>query len=126
MTLIGPEFSPEELMSQQEVVTDIMSNQDIPIPTQEIISNDKMNDIRKFMPETGNSVNFILLIFSFLFYFIGGYLLYASLFAAIGSAVDSETDTQQFMMPLTIPLIISLPINLFAIIVLFNLLPNRF
>ena len=31
----------------------------------------------------------------FLFYFIGGYLLYSSLLAAIGSAVDSEADTQQ-------------------------------
>lgn len=43
----------------------------------------------------------------FLFYFIGGYLLYGSLFAAIGSAVDNETDTQQFMLPLTLPLILS-------------------
>ncbi len=44
---------------------------------------------------------------SFLFYFIGGYLLYGALLAAIGSAVDSEADTQQFMMPITIPLIFS-------------------
>jgi len=41
----------------------------------------------------------------FIFYFLGGYLLYASLFAAIGSAVDNETDTQQFMLPVTIPII---------------------
>lgn len=43
----------------------------------------------------------------FLFFFLGGYLLYAALFAAIGSAVDSETDTQQFMMPVTLPLVFS-------------------
>jgi len=50
----------------------------------------------------------LLLIFGcFLFYFLGGYLLYGSLFGAIGAAVDNETDTQQFMMPITIPLIIS-------------------
>jgi len=50
----------------------------------------------------------ILQIFvSFLFYFIGGYLLYGALLAAIGSAVDSEADTQQFMLPITIPLIFS-------------------
>ena len=48
------------------------------------------------------------LILSFLFYFLGGYLLYASLFAAIGSAVDNETDTQQFMLPITIPLILGI------------------
>ena len=47
------------------------------------------------------------LAFAFLFYFLGGYLLYSSLFAAIGSAVDQEADTQQFMLPITIPLVLS-------------------
>ncbi len=47
-----------------------------------------------------------LIIFTFVFYFLTGYLLYASLFAAIGSAVDNETETQQFMMPVTIPIIL--------------------
>jgi ABC-2 type transport system permease protein len=42
----------------------------------------------------------------FLFYFLGGYLLYGSLFAAVGAAVDSETETQQFMLPITMPLVI--------------------
>lgn len=51
-----------------------------------------------------NSFSWILM---FLFYFIGGYLLYGSLFAAIGAAVDNETDTQQFMLPLTLPLILA-------------------
>ena len=49
-----------------------------------------------------------LIIFCFVFYFITGYLLYASLFAAIGSAVDNETETQQFMLPVTIPIILAL------------------
>jgi ABC-2 type transport system permease protein len=53
-------------------------------------------------------INFPLVLGCFLFYFIGGYLLYGSLFAAIGSAVDSETDTQQFMLPVTIPLILAI------------------
>ncbi len=52
--------------------------------------------------------NWLLIIFSFVFYFITGYLLYASIFAAIGSAVDSETETQQFMLPVTIPIILAL------------------
>ena len=56
---------------------------------------------------TLSSLNPPLLLASFLFYFIGGYLLYGSLFAAVGSAVDSETDTQQFMLPLTVPLILT-------------------
>jgi len=49
-----------------------------------------------------------LIIISFVFYFITGYLLYASVFAAIGSAVDNETETQQFMLPVTIPIILAL------------------
>lgn len=49
-----------------------------------------------------------LILFSFIFYFLSGYLLYASIFAAIGSAVDNETETQQFMLPVTIPIILAL------------------
>jgi ABC-2 type transport system permease protein len=49
-----------------------------------------------------------LIIVCFIFYFITGYLLYASIFAAIGSAVDNETETQQFMLPVTIPIILAL------------------
>ncbi len=57
-----------------------------------------------------NAMNqdWLLIIFSFIFYFITGYLLYASVFAAIGSAVDNETETQQFMLPVTIPIILAL------------------
>ena len=51
----------------------------------------------------------------FLFYFIGGYLLYSSLLAAIGSAVDSEADTQQFMFPVTIPMVAALVIAQLAV-----------
>lgn len=51
---------------------------------------------------------------AFLFYFIGGYLLYASLFAAIGAAVDNETDSQQFLTPLSILLVIGLYIGFTA------------
>lgn len=49
-----------------------------------------------------------LIIISFLFYFVFGYLLYASIFAAVGSAVDSESDTQQFMFPIMLPIILGL------------------
>jgi len=55
-----------------------------------------------------NSINYPLMIFSFIFFFITGYLLYSSIFAAIGAAVDNEADTQQFVLPISIPLIISI------------------
>ncbi|HTF18000.1 MAG TPA: ABC transporter permease [Chryseolinea sp.] len=52
-------------------------------------------------------IPFGYVIFNFLFYFLGGYLLYGALFAAVGSAVDSPAEAQQFMFPITIPLLIS-------------------
>ena len=52
---------------------------------------------------------------SFLFFFIGGYLLYGSLFAAIGAAVDQESDTQQFMLPITLPLIFGYLVSIMMI-----------
>ncbi len=52
-----------------------------------------------------------LIIGCFLFYFLGGYLLYAALFAAIGSAIDSEADKQQFMFPVSLPLVLSMVVS---------------
>ena len=60
-------------------------------------------------------INWPLMIGMFLFYFLGGYLLYSALFAAIGSAVDSETDTQQFMLPVTMPLVFAYVMSIFII-----------
>ncbi|WP_066633718.1 ABC transporter permease [Labilibacter marinus] len=52
--------------------------------------------------------NLPLILGMFVFYFIGGYLIYSALFAAIGSAIDNETETQQFVMPVLLPLILSI------------------
>ena len=56
------------------------------------------------------------LILSFIFYFLGGYLVYASLFAAVAAAVDSDSDYQQFMMPITLPLIFAIMIATTSVI----------
>ncbi len=75
-------------------------------------------------------INWVLIIGAFIFYFLGGFLLYGSLFAAVGAASDNETDTQQFMLPITIPLILGLLVmaNSFLnpsgkIAVIFSLIP---
>ena len=52
-------------------------------------------------------INYVQLVLTFIFYFIGGYLLYGAFFAAIGAAVDTPADAQQFMFPVTIPLLIA-------------------
>ena len=51
------------------------------------------------------------LLFIFVLYFIGGYLLYASLFAGFGSAVDQESDANQFMTPVMMIIILALLIG---------------
>ncbi|MDP2424107.1 MAG: ABC transporter permease [Bacteroidales bacterium] len=71
-------------------------------------SEEKADTMMNKVAEGLRSINFGTIILSFLFYFIGGYLLYAALFAAIGAAVDNETDSQQFMLPITIPLILAI------------------
>lgn len=54
------------------------------------------------------SVNWVLIISCFLFYFLGGYLFYASLFAAIGSVINEDPqEAQQLMLPITMPIIFS-------------------
>ena len=86
-------------------------------PTEQIISSQAPSSVNSVkVQEEGvnevldaiNSIDFPVMIGTFLFYFLFGYLLYAALFAAIGSAVDSESDTQQFMLPITIPLIFAI------------------
>lgn len=58
--------------------------------------------------ESVESINAPLLILSFAFFFLAGFLFYSSLMAAIASAVDTPEDAQQLMWPITIPLIISI------------------
>jgi len=90
----------------------MMQASNIPADAQNI---DQKGDFLSDAMSTLVNLPFGLMIFGFLFYFLGGYLLYASLFAAIGSAVDNETDTQQFMLPLTVPLILSFVMAQFII-----------
>ncbi|GGM80135.1 ABC transporter permease [Dyadobacter beijingensis] len=54
-----------------------------------------------------SSLNIPLILGCFLFYYLGGYLLYSALFGAVGAAVDNDADTQQFMLPITLPIIFS-------------------
>ncbi len=53
-------------------------------------------------------VNWMLILSCFLFYFLGGYLFYASLFAAVGSVINEDPqEAQQLMMPISMPIIFS-------------------
>lgn len=52
-------------------------------------------------------VDWIKVISSFIIYFIGGYLLYASLFAMFGSAANDSQEAQQFIRPVTVILMLA-------------------
>lgn len=51
------------------------------------------------------SIDFGVIVPVFFFFFIFGYLLYATLFAAAGAMSDTDTDTSLFSLPVTIPLL---------------------
>ncbi len=51
--------------------------------------------------------NWLLIISCFLFYFLGGYFLYAAMFAAVGSLVNEDPqEAQQLTLPVTMPIIL--------------------
>jgi ABC-2 type transport system permease protein len=100
---------PAAIQTQQAMPSDIMAQgQAVEQPATTQQSKDEAARVFNGILEQLGQVNFILVISAFLFYFLGGFLLYGSMFAAIGGAVDSETDTQQFMLPITIPLVLGL------------------
>lgn len=74
------------------------------------------NVVMEILDMAGN-LNIPLIVFGLFFYFLGGFLLYASLMGAIGAAVDNDEDAQQMMFPVTLPLI-------FSIIILFPVVKN--
>lgn len=65
------------------------------------LSNEDAQEVMSLI----NQIPFTRVILTFIFYFLGGYLLYGALFAAVGSAVDTPAEAQQFMFPIMIPLI---------------------
>jgi ABC-2 type transport system permease protein len=99
--------------------TAFLKNQDPQKITREMASTDQEKAAEK-LDKTGilkelGSVNIPFIFSCFLFFFLGGYLLYSALFAAVGAAVDNQQDAQQFMLPITIPVILSIIVGQFII-----------
>ncbi|MEO1408951.1 MAG: ABC transporter permease [Bacteroidota bacterium] len=62
------------------------------------------------------SQNWALILPLFVFYFLGGYFLYASLFAAVGSAMgDDMGEGQALTIPITIPVVLAFYIMFVAV-----------
>ncbi|MFY7964274.1 MAG: ABC transporter permease [Chitinophagaceae bacterium] len=61
-------------------------------------------------------INFPLIIGCFLFYFLGGYFIYAALFAAVGSTVNEDPqDAQSLILPITMPIVFAMVIMMQAV-----------
>lgn len=86
--------------AMEEVTKNMNQNEDV----QEVMTekNSKINDLLGNLSE----IPFGKIAIIFIFYFLGGYLLYGALFAAVGSAVESIQESQQFQFPITLPLLI--------------------
>ena len=71
--------------------------------------------IQNIMSEFGK-IEWWFILPLFVFYFIGGYILYASLFAAVGSAIGDDTgEAQSLTLPITIPIILAIYIMIHAV-----------
>lgn len=82
-------------------------------------SSAEATEILQQMEETGEfnlplliseikQLNWLLIIPSFIIFFLGGYFIYSSLFAAVGSAIgDDLGEGQQLMLPIILPVILA-------------------
>jgi len=89
-----------------KAITQEMSKMNKDMPNKSMPGGNVDNPIQEVLGAVG-SLNIPLIIGCFLFYYLGGYLLYSALFGAVGAAVDNDADTQQFMLPITLPIIFS-------------------
>lgn len=71
---------------------------------QAVMASNEVGDIiREF-----KAINWLLIIPSFIVFFLGGYFIYSSLFAAIGSAIgDDMGEANQLMLPIMLPVILA-------------------
>ncbi len=102
-------FSTEMVQSQT------MTNPGMQAPQVKQLTDQASNvpDAQKILQMVSN-MNLGEIVFWFILYFLGGYLLYASLFAAFGSAIDNQEDSQQFVLPLTIPVLFALYAGMYS------------
>ncbi len=114
-TVVVPFVVPDEYspMFQAGTQTEIQTSQEVGAMIEPELQNTMQGN--ELLDVLINETPWASMLLVFLFFFIGGYLLYGSLMAAIGSAVDSETDTQQFMLPVTMPLVFAYLISIMGI-----------
>lgn len=98
LSTVASAFLTHDVMQQAQAVNNSMGSS----------ANNSMAINILSAKNTFVQANWALIIPCFLFYFIGGYLFYASLFAAVGSVVNEDPqEAQSLMLPITMPIILS-------------------
>lgn len=88
------------MMNNPALTEEMMANPDLIAS-----SSDKIAQITQELM----ALNWGLILPLFIFFFLGGYFLYASLFAAVGSAIgDDVGESQSLTLPIMLPVILSL------------------
>ncbi|MCZ8353109.1 MAG: ABC transporter permease [Cyclobacteriaceae bacterium] len=90
-------------MPQKQLTEQITKQMPDEVKEAQEVPNKKVNELLVNLSE----IPFGKIAAVFVFYFLGGYLLYGALFAAVGSAVDSIQESQQFQFPITLPLLVA-------------------
>ncbi|WP_419870139.1 ABC transporter permease [Chryseobacterium sp. CT-SW4] len=80
----------------------------IPGGNEEMMNKLDMTQVATQISHSLLELNFPLIIFVFIVFFLLGYIFYSSIYAAIGSAVDNETETQQFTLFAILPLMLGM------------------
>ncbi|GAA4453837.1 ABC transporter permease [Nibrella saemangeumensis] len=114
-TIFGPRFAQQRaqtvMATQPGMQQQMQEGGDNAVTQTQTTEDNPIADVMKAI----KSLNLPMIIACFLFYFLGGYLLYSALFGAVGAAVDNETEVQQFMLPITLPVIFSFIIAQFVL-----------
>ncbi len=109
--MVAQLFIPHELMTEVQH----MQSANAVVNAQVAKGSEAARQIYE-LKQSVQHTNWTAIISCFIFYFIGGYLFYASLFAAVGSVVNEDPqEAQSLMLPITMPIIFSWIIMAMAI-----------
>lgn len=102
LVVVSGLFAPESAQQMGQSLMEAQSGMN-PAAAQAVDSN-QFTEVMGMI----SNLNLPLILFSFVFYFLAGYLLYSALLGAVGAAVDNDEDSQQMVFPVTFPLILSI------------------
>lgn len=100
---VAQAFIPHDVLNEvsQLQQANVMSN------ASAIQTSEAARQIFELKQSVANA-NWLLIIGCFIYYFLGGYLFYASLFAAVGSVVNEDPqEAQSLLLPISMPIIFS-------------------